>query len=107
MDVSKQTATKANDLFTLARKDAIANGPICGIVQKKIKVGLLLVVLMLLDAIQNPQKLAQDVSRIGKFKTQHQVFKIPGDRFGIAGAVGAAIGAVRDLTTTINNLFIR
>ena len=48
MDVSKQAATKANDLFTLARKDAIANGPICGIVQKKIKVGLLLVVLMLL-----------------------------------------------------------
>ena len=100
MDVSKQAATKANDLFTLARKDAIANGPICGIVQKKNKGGSVIsCVDAVEDAIQNnPQKLAQDVSRIGKFKNAALGFlKSPGvKRFGIAGAVGAAIGAVKE-----------
>ena len=98
MDVSKQAAKKANDLFSLARKDAIANGPICGIVQKKNKGGSVIsCVDAVEDAIQNnPQKLAQDVSKIGKFKNAALSFlKSPGVRMfgiaGVAGTVGAAI----------------
>ncbi len=98
MDVSKQAAKKANDLFSLARKDAIANGPICGIVQKKNKGGSVIsCVDAVEDAIQNnPQKLAQDVSKIGKFKNAALGFlKSPGVRMfgiaGVAGTVGAAI----------------
>ena len=113
MDVSKQAATKANDLFTLARKDAIANGPICGIVQKKNKGGSVIsCVDAVEDAIQNnPQKLAQDVSRIGKFKNAALGFlKSPGvKRFGIAGVAGTVGAAIvkefnnNDPTTYLSN----
>ena len=115
IDVSKQAATKANDLFKLARKDAIANGPICGIVQKKNKGGSVIsCVDAVEDAIQNnPQKLAQDVSKIGKFKQAATGFlnflKGPGPKtFGIGAGVGAAIGLVKkfrndDPTTYLSN----
>ena len=101
MDVSKQVAKRANDLFKLARKDAIANGPICGIVQKKNKGGSVIsCVDAVEDAIQNnPQKLAQDASKIGKFKQAATGFlgflKSPGFKTfgaaGVAGTVGAGI----------------
>lgn len=113
MDVSKQVATKANDLFKLARKDAIANGPICGIVQKKNKGGSVIsCVDAVEDAIQNnPQKLAQDVSKIGKFKNAALGFlKSPGFKtFSVAGLAGGAAAVLvkefrnDDPTTYLSN----
>jgi hypothetical protein len=84
------------------RADAAANGPICGIVQKKNKGGpIISCVDAVEDAIQNnPQKLAQDASKIGKFKQAATGFlgflKGPGPKtFGIGAGVGAAIGLVK------------
>jgi len=84
------------------RADAAANGPICGIVQKKNKGGSVIsCVDAVEDAIQNnPQKLAQDASKIGKFKQAATGFlgflKGPGPKtFGIGAGVGAAIGLVK------------
>ena len=97
------------------RADATANGPICGIVQKKNKGGSVIsCVDAVEDAIQNnPQKLANDASKIGKFKQAATGFlnflKGPGPKtFGIGAGVGAAIGLVKafrndDPTTYLSN----
>ena len=97
------------------RADAAANGPICGIVQKKNKGGpIISCVDAVEDAIQNnPQKLAQDASKIGKFKQTATGFlnflKGPGPKtFGAGAAVGTAIGLVKafrndDPTTYLSN----
>jgi hypothetical protein len=97
------------------RADAAANGPICGIVQKKNKGGSVIsCVDAVEDAIQNnPQKLANDASKIGKFKQAATGFlnflKGPGPKtFGIGAGVGAAIGLVKafrndDPTTYLSN----
>ena len=87
--------------FSDAREDAIQNGPICKVVGKFNKGGSAIsCVDAVEDAIQNnPQKLAQDASKIGKFKQAATSFlgflKSPGvKRFtlaGVAGTVGAAI----------------
>ena len=101
--------------FDDIRADAAANGPICGIVQKKNKGGpIISCVDAVEDAIQNnPQKLAQDASKIGKFKQTATGFlnflKGPGPKtFGIGAGVGAAIGLVKafrndDPTTYLSN----
>jgi len=97
------------------RADAAANGPICGIVQKKNKGGpIISCVDAVEDAIQNnPQKLAQDASKIGKFKQTATGFlnflKGPGPKtFGAGAVVGAAIGLVKefrndDVTSYLSN----
>jgi len=97
------------------RADAAANGPICGIVQKKNKGGSVIsCVDAVEDAIQNnPQKLANDASKIGKFKQAATGFlnflKGPGPKtFGIGAAVGTAVGLVKlfrndDPTTYLSN----
>jgi hypothetical protein len=81
------------------RADAAANGRICGIVQKKNKGGpVISCVDAVEDAIQNnPQKLAQDASKIDKFKTSALGFLKSGGfkTFGIGAGVGAAIGLVK------------
>ena len=63
--------TGVNDFLSDIRKDAINIGPICGVVQKKNKGGSVIsCVDAVEDAIQNnPQKLANDASKLGKFKT--------------------------------------
>ena len=57
-------------IFNLARKDAAANGPICGLVRsKKANGGTISCVDAVEDAIQNePEKLVRDASKIDKFK---------------------------------------
>ena len=104
-----------NLFFNNVRADAAANGPICGIVQKKNKGGSVIsCVDAVEDAIQNnPQKLANDASKIGKFKQAATGFlnflKGPGPKtFGIGAGVGAAIGLVKafrndDPTTYLSN----
>ena len=89
--------------FSDAREDAVQNGPICRVVGKFNKGGSAVTCVQAVeDAIQNnPQKLAQDASKIGKFKQAATGFlnfiKSPGvRRFGIAGAVGAVVGAVKE-----------
>jgi hypothetical protein len=89
--------------FSDAREDAVQNGPICRVVGKFNKGGSAITCVQAVeDAIQNnPQKLAQDASKIGKFKQAATGFlnfvKSPGvRRFGIAGAVGAVVGAVKE-----------
>jgi len=80
-------------LFDEIRADAAADGPICSIVKsRKQDGGTVSCVQAVEDAIEkNPQKLAQDASRIDKFKASALGFlKSPGFRsFSAAGAVGA------------------
>ena len=80
-------------LFDEVRADAAADGPICSIVKSRQQDGgTVSCVQAVEDAIEkNPQKLAQDASRIDKFKASALGFlKSPGFRsFSAAGAVGA------------------
>ena len=96
--IFKDTPKIANLFFSEIREDAAANGPICNLVQKKNKGGSVIsCVDAVEDAIQNnPQKLAQDASKIGKFKNAALGFiKSPGFKTfgaaGVAGAIGSAI----------------
>jgi hypothetical protein len=112
---NKVVFTGVNDFFSDIRKDAVNNGPICGVVQKKNKGGpVISCVDAVEDAIQNnPQKLAQDASKLGKFKQAATGFlgflKGPGPKtFGIGAGVGAAVGLVKafsndDPTTYLSN----
>jgi len=84
------------------RADAAADGPICKLVRtKKADGGTISCVNAVEEAIQeNPKKLAQDASKIGKFKQAATGFlgflKGPGPKtFGIGAGVGAAIGLVK------------
>ena len=85
-----------NSFFKIAREDAINNGAICRVVGGQNTGGSTLsCVDAVEDALQkNPQKLAENVSKIGKFKNVALGFlKSPGLRtFGIACTVGA-VGA--------------
>ncbi len=81
-------------LFDEVRADAAADGPICSIVKsRKQDGGTVSCVQAVEDAIEkNPQKLAQDASKLDKFKTSALGFlKSPGiKRFTLAGVAGAA-----------------
>jgi len=86
------------NLFDEVRADAAANGPICSIVKsRKQDGGTVSCVQAVEDAIEkNPQKLAQDASRLDKFKTSALGFlRSPGFKTfsaaGVAGTVGSAI----------------
>ena len=97
------------------RADAAANGPICKLVRtKRANGGTISCVDAVEEAIQeNPKKLAQDASRLDKFKQTATGFlsflKGPGPKtFGIGAGVGAAIGLVKafrndDPTTYLSN----
>jgi hypothetical protein len=97
------------------RADAANNGPICSIVKsRKQDGGTVSCVQAVEDAIQNdPKKLTQDASKIGKFKQAATGFlgflKGPGPKtFGIGAGVGAAVGLVKafsndDPTTYLSN----
>jgi len=98
--------------FSDIRKDAAANGPICKVVGKFNKGGSAIsCVDAVEDAIQNePEKLAQGASRIGKFKTAALGFLRSGGfkTFGAGAAVGTAVGLVKlfkndDPTTYLSN----
>ena len=98
-----------------ARADAAADGPICKIVRtKKANGGQISCVQAVEEAIQeNPKKLAQDASKIGKFKQAATGFlnflKGPGPKtFGIGAGIGTAVGLVKlfkndDPTTYLSN----
>ena len=94
-----------NTIFNLARKDAAANGPICGLVRsKKANGGTISCVDAVEDAIQNePEKLVRDASKIDKFKSAANTFlnvAKKGGRFGAFAAVGAAgAGLVKQFTS--------
>ena len=101
-----------NDFLTDIRADAANNGPICSVVQKKNKGGSVIsCVDAVEDAIQNnPQKLTQDASKIGKFKNAALGFLRSGGfkTFGAGAAVGTAVGLVKlfkndDPTTYLSN----
>lgn len=87
------------NLFDEVRADAAADGPICSIVKsKKQDGGTVSCVQAVEDAIEkNPQKLAQDASRLDKFKTSALGFLRSGGfkTFGAGAAVGTAIGLVK------------
>jgi hypothetical protein len=99
--------------FSDIRKDAAANGPICKVVGKFNKGGSAIsCVDAVEDAIQNePEKLAQGASRIGKFKTAALGFLKSGGfkTFGVAGLAGGAAAALvkefrnDDPTTYLSN----
>lgn len=85
-----------NSFFKIAREDAINNGAICRVVGGKNTGGSTIsCVDAVEDALQkNPQKLAEDVSKIGKFKNAALGFlKAPGIRGFGAGAIAGALGA--------------
>jgi len=102
-------------LFSDVREDAAANGPICKIVRtKKADGGTISCVQAVEEAIQeNPKKLANDASKIGKFKQAATGFlnflKGPGPKtFGIGAGIGTAVGLVKlfkndDPTTYLSN----
>ncbi len=103
-------------LFSDIREDAAANGPICKIVRtKKANGGTISCVDAVEEAIQKePEKLAQDASRLDKFKNSATKFlQSPltrgAGKFGALAAVGAAAtGAVKtfmndDPTTYLSN----
>ena len=103
-------------LFSDVREDAAANGPICKIVRAKgADGGTISCVQAVEEAIQeNPKKLANDASKIGKFKQAATGFlnflKGPGvKRFTLAGAAGAGVQAIvkefknDDPTTYLSN----
>jgi hypothetical protein len=97
--IQKGTFYGFDDFLTDIRADAANNGPICSVVQRKNKGGSVIsCVDAVEDAIQNnPQKLTQDASKIGKFKNAALGFlKSPALRsFGKFGALGAGIGIVK------------
>jgi len=87
-------------IFNLARKDAAANGPICGLVRSKnANGGTISCVDAVEDAIQNePEKLVRDASKIDKFKSAASKFlnvAKKGGRFAAFAGVGAAASAVK------------
>ena len=88
-----------NSFFKIAREDAINNGPICRVVGGQNTGGSTIsCVDAVEDALQkNPQKLAENVSKIGKFKNTALGFlKSSGFKtFGAGAAVGTAIGLVK------------
>ena len=103
-------------LFDDLRADAAADGPICSIVKSKLaNGGTVSCVQAVEDAIEkNPQKLAQDASRLNKFKSSalgflQRPFVKGAGKFGALAAVGAAgAGAVKtfmndDPTTYLSN----
>ena len=102
-----------NNFFKIAREDAINNGAICRVVGGKNTGGSTIsCVDAVEDALQkNPQKLAEDVSKIGKFKNVALNFlKSPGvKRFTLAGAAGTVGAAIvkefrnDDPTTYLSN----
>jgi len=111
--IQKGTFYGFNDFLTDIRADAANNGPICNFVQKKNKGGSVIsCVNAVEDAIQNnPQKLVQDASKIGKFKNAALGFlKSPGFKtFSVAGLAGGAAAALvkefrnDDPTTYLSN----
>ena len=106
-----------NLFFNNARSDAVTGGQICELPMIKGKASggsALKCVDAVEDAIQNnPQKLAQEASKIGKFKQAATGFlgflKSPGVKtFGAGAVVGAAIGLVKefrndDVTSYLSN----
>ena len=103
-------------LFDDLRADAAADGPICSIVKSKLaNGGTVSCVQAVEDAIEkNPQKLAQDASRLNKFKSSalgflQRPFVKGAGKFGALAAVGAAgAGVVKtfmndDPTTYLSN----
>jgi len=95
-----------------ALTDAKANGPICSLVRtKKANGGTVSCVEAVEEALQkNPQKLAQDASKLDKFKSSALGFLKSGGFkvFGAGAAVGTAIGLVKafrndDPTTYLSN----
>jgi hypothetical protein len=99
-------------LFDEVRADAAADGPICSIVKSKLaNGGTVSCVQAVEDAIEkNPQKLAQDASRLDKFKVSALGFLKSGGfkTFGIGAGVGTAVGLVKlfkndDPTTYLSN----
>jgi len=99
-------------LFDEVRADAAANCAICSIVKsKKQDGGTVSCVQAVEDAIEkNPQKLAQDASRLDKFKTSALGFLRSGGfkTFGIGAGIGTAVGLVKlfkndDPTTYLSN----
>ena len=101
-----------NKFFSVAREDALNNGAICRVVGGQNTGGpTVSCVDAVEDALQkNPQKLAQDVSKIGKFKTAALGFLKSGGFkvFGAGAAVGTAVGLVKafrndDPTTYLSN----
>jgi len=88
-----------NSFFKIAREDAINNGPICRVVGGQNTGGSTIsCVDAVEDALQkNPQKLAENVSKIGKFKNTALGFLKSGGfkTFGAGAAVGTAIGLVK------------
>jgi len=108
-NIPDEMASRLNiNFIETARADAKANGPICGIVQKKNKGGpIISCVDAVEDALQkNPEKLAQDVNKLpyeeGPFNkvksaaTGFLNFAKRGGKFGALAAVGAAgAGAVK------------
>jgi len=110
--IQKGTFYGFDDFLNDIRADAAADGPICSIVKtKKQDGGTVSCVQAVEDAIEkNPQKLMQDASKIGKFKTAALGFlKSPGFKtFGAGAAVGTAVGLVKlfkndDPTTYLSN----
>jgi hypothetical protein len=102
--IFKDSPKIASLFFNNARSDAVAGGQICELPMIKGKASggsALKCVDAVEDAIQNnPQKLAQEASKIGKFKQAATGFlgflKGPGPKtFGIGAGVGAAIGLVK------------
>ena len=100
-------------LFDEVRADAAADGPICSIVKsRKQDGGTVSCVQAVEDAIEkNPKKLAQDASRLDKFKASALGFlKSPGFKtFSVAGLAGGAAAALvkefrnDDPTTYLSN----
>ena len=100
-------------LFDEVRADAAADGPICSIVKsRKQDGGTVSCVQAVEDAIEkNPQKLAQDASRLDKFKTSALGFLRSGGfkTFSVAGLAGGAAAALvkefknDDPTTYLSN----
>jgi len=115
--IFKDSPKIANLFFSEMRDDAVAGGQICELPMIKGKASggsALKCVDAVEDAIQNnPQKLAQEASRLDRFKQTATGFlgflKGPGPKtFGIGAGVGAAIGLVKafrndDPTTYLSN----
>jgi hypothetical protein len=111
--IQKGTFYGFNDFLNDIRADAAADGPICSIVKtQKQDGGTVSCVQAVEDAIEkNPQKLMQDASKIGKFKTAALGFLKSGGfkTFSVAGLAGGAAAALvkefrnDDPTTYLSN----
>jgi len=104
---NKVVFTGVNDFFSDIRKDAAADGPICSIVKSKLaNGGTVSCVQAVEDAIEkNPQKLAQDASKLGKFKQAATGFLgfLKSGGFKTFGAAGLAGGAAAALVKEFRN----